>query len=110
MRRYDSAIFKTQMIYTICFVFLFWIVLFVIPDYVRAMSCTEHAYATVIEVEENYLMNRPISYNYTLRIKDDKTDRSVNVSGCRDLYGVGDVILIEYRPDGSIYRIPNNLY
>ncbi len=110
MRRYGPAIVRTQLIYCLCFVILFSMIVFVIPDYVRALSCTKKTEATVLDVEENYLINRLVSYNYTLRLSDQSHSKIVYISNCKEYYPIGNTVTVEYRPDGFIYRIPNKLY
>lgn len=110
MRKYDSAILKTQFIFAICFFSLFWIFIYLLPDYIRSMSCTETAYATVIDVESNNIGKRVVSYNYTVHILTDTVDRVVGLRNYKTLYRKGDYVPIEFRPDGSVHRIPNKFY
>lgn len=110
MRRYDSLVVKSQIIYCICFFSLFLLVVFVIPDYMRSLQCTEHTYATVLDREENYIGKHVVSYDYTLRLHNNSIDRTITISNCKELYYIDQQVPIEYRPDGFIYRIPTKFY
>lgn len=110
MRRYDSAIMRTQLIYCICLVCLLWLMVFVIPDYVRALSCTETTYGTVLSIDKNYLGKQPVSYDYKLHIGITGVQSDVTIRNCSRKLNVGEIVAVEYTPDGSIFRIPNIFY
>lgn len=85
-------------------------VVYIIPDYMRSLKCTHTAYATIMDVEYNYLGKQVSSYDYTFCMSNGEYDRKFKISNCHNWFPIGHVVLVAYSNDGVIYRIPNELY
>lgn len=110
MRNTDKYVVRLRLIYCAAFSLLFYLVLFVIPDYMRAQECTEKTYAVVTEKEVNTILGIEISYDYTLQAEIDDSSYIFNVRNCHVQYNTGDIVLVEYKPTKDIWRIPSELY
>lgn len=110
MRNTDKYVVRLRLIYCVAFSLLFYLALFVIPDYVRAQECTEKTYAVVTEKEVNTILGIKTSYDYTLQAEIGNRTHIFPIRNCNVQCSIGDIVLVKYTPNKTLWRIPNELY
>lgn len=82
----------------------------ILPDYTRAMECTEFDKCLILKREDVYYLGRPVSHTYTVRVFFENEERTLCIYNTNRVYNVGTYTTVYYTPDRLRYRFKNGFY